>query len=74
MEIKTYKRLAKFVELKEFDSFAKDGDFIEVTEWYNGEGFDVSMTSCGREQFFQLTWGEYSALKKLVKAINKAAI
>ena len=60
--MKEYKRTAKFTELKTYCHLAKDDDFIEVTEWYNGEGFDVAT---GDKQF-QLTWGEFEALQALV--------
>jgi len=62
-------RKSVFVELKEFDLFAKKDDYIEVTEWTNGEGFDVEI--CGvMNQRFQMTYGAYKALKKLVKTIE----
>jgi hypothetical protein len=69
VDIKCHKLDAAFAELKGFDSFAKDHDFIEVSMWYNGEGFDVNLSSHG-EQRFGLTWGEYKALKKLVKELD----
>lgn len=65
-----YKRKAVFSELKKFDIFAKDSDFIEVIEWHNGEGFDVEISSSLPERF-QLTWGEFKALKKMVKELEK---
>ena len=52
--------------LKKYDFFAGKDDFIEVTEWINGEGFDVEIVGKLSTRF-QLTWGEYTALKKLVK-------
>jgi hypothetical protein len=74
MKIETSNRKAVFMELFGICSFAKEnsGDFIEVTEWSNGEGFDISLSSksCGT-QAIQLTWGEFKALKKLVKELDK---
>jgi hypothetical protein len=61
--MKTYDRSSKFTELKPYDHFAKDDDFMEVTEWYNGEGFDVVI---GNEQKFSLTDGQFQALVALV--------
>lgn len=61
--MKTYTRDAKFTELKPYCHFAKDDDFMEVTEWYNGEGFDVVI---GNEQKFSLTDGQFQALIALV--------
>jgi hypothetical protein len=58
-----YKRTARFAALLDHDSFAGPDDFIEVTEWYNGEGFDVQLSAKSREQQFSLTWGELSALR-----------
>lgn len=37
MSIQVSDRKAKFMELKPYCTFAKENDFIEVTEWANGE-------------------------------------
>jgi hypothetical protein len=29
--------------LRTYEPFAKEGDFIEVTEWANGEGYDITI-------------------------------
>lgn len=54
-----YDRKAKMVELKKYCHHAKENDFMEVTEWYNGEGFDVSIN----QRHLSLSWGEYEALQ-----------
>lgn len=69
-EIEIYERKAAFAELKQFDIFSKEHDFIEVVEWHNGEGFDVEITG-ELKQRFQLTYGMFKAMKKLVKQLNK---
>jgi hypothetical protein len=56
-----YTRKARMTELRKYDHLAKEHDFIELTEWHNGEGFDVTI---GEKQF-QLTYGEYEALTVL---------
>ena len=66
--METYKRESAFTELKEFDHLAKPDDFMEVTLWHNGEGFDVTISD---DQLFTLSWGQYKALKKLVKAADQ---
>jgi hypothetical protein len=74
MKIETYYRKAVFMELFGICSFAKEtsGDFIEITEWSNGEGFDINVSAKGTgNQIIQLTWGEFKALKKLVKELDK---
>jgi hypothetical protein len=70
-EIKFSKRNTAFGELKPFCMFAKGSDFIEVTEWSNLEGFDVTISDNMGNRTFSLTDGEFTALKKLVKFINK---
>ena len=69
-DIKTYKLNAAFAELRGFDHFAKPHDFIEVSLWRNGEGFDAHL-STHANQTICLTWGEFKALKKLVKELGK---
>ena len=69
-DIQFYKLDAAFASLKQFDTFAKPEDFIEVSLWHNCEGFDVHLSAHG-DQSFKLTWGEYKALKKLVKELDK---
>jgi hypothetical protein len=68
--ITSYKLDAAFAKLLEFDVTAKPDDFIEVAMWHNGEGFDVNLNSNG-EQRFCLTWGQYKALKKLIKELDE---
>ena len=60
--MKQYERKTKFTELQPYDHLAKEHDFIEVCEWHNGEGFDVTIS----EKSFNLTWGEFEALTALV--------
>jgi hypothetical protein len=41
---------------------AKKSDFIEVTEWTNGEGKDILISSNNKEERMSLTYGEWQAL------------
>ena len=68
-KIDRYERQAAFAALQQFDCTATVDDFIEVTPWHNGEGFDVSISSHGEERF-QLTWGQFKAIRKLLKELN----
>ena len=66
-----YNRVSMFSELKEYCHHAKPNDYIEVTEWHNGEGIDVDVCSTNKgNQTFMLTYGEWQLLKKLVKALD----
>ena len=62
MTIDTYNRKARFAELKPYDQFSDEDDFMEVCEWHNGEGFDVTIDN----RQFQLTWGQWECLQVLV--------
>jgi len=66
--MKQYTRKAIFSELKPFCHFAGDDDFIEITEWYSGEGYDVNISSKNRSEQFSLTDGELQALLHLMNA------
>jgi len=58
-----------FSELAHYDHIIKPDDYIEVTEWSNGEGYDVEIaTSLGSR--FQLTHGQYAALKDLITKLE----
>lgn len=76
-KINIYKRHSAFADLSEFDpGFANEHDFIEVTEWHNGEGFDVEISKTSKlgivnDRRLQFTYGEFDAIRKLVKIINK---
>ena len=62
MTIETYTRSAKFAELKAYCHHASDSDFMEVCEWHNGEGFDVTINN----RTMQFTYGQWDCLQVLV--------
>lgn len=64
--IKTTNRECKQVELRLYCYLASDGDTIEVTEWTNGEGYDVAIISMHGDRHFSITDGELQALNVLI--------
>ena len=50
-------KLSKYDYLSNHDS----DDFIEVTEWANGEGWDISIG----DRLFSLNWDELAAINYL---------
>lgn len=62
-----YNRKSVTDSLKKYDYLAKDSDFIEVTEWYNGEGWDISIND---NKLISLTWGQLEAISYLVKSLD----
>ena len=60
------KRRTVFADLKKFDYFAHEGDFIELTEWTNGEGADLCISEGKNgEKYIPLTYGMLEALVNL---------
>ena len=51
--------------LQKYDYLAKDYEFIEVTEWRNGEGWDISIN----DKIIQLTVGQLDAINYLTKSL-----
>lgn len=57
--------------LKGFDFLAKEDDFIEITEWTNGEGYDINISCRNGEKYIAITRGEFNAIKQIIKELNK---
>lgn len=68
VEANLYNRKSLMVELKDFDHLADKHDFIEVTEWKNGEGYDITLSD---SQVISITAGQFNAIKKLIKLLDK---
>jgi hypothetical protein len=54
-------RKAVHTELRQYCHMAKPHEIVEVTEWTNGEGWDIALN----EKTFQLTMGELQAITVL---------
>lgn len=53
-------------DLNKYDFLAKKDDFIEVAEWINGEGWDISIN----DRQFHLTHGQLEAINYLTKVLE----
>lgn len=60
------KRKSVMADLNKFDSLAKDYQYIEVTEWSNGEGYDINF----EDRSYRLTHGELDAINFLIKSLD----
>lgn len=67
MTIEFSKRKSAFSELKNYCHLSGDDDFIEVTEWSNGDGYDIVVSTKRGDQHFSLTYGEIDLLQVLLK-------
>jgi predicted mannosyl-3-phosphoglycerate phosphatase (HAD superfamily) len=65
MTIKTTKVICHSISLKDYCILANEHNFIEVINWRNGEGKDITINNCGEERTFKLTHGEFQALSVL---------
>lgn len=61
-----YKLKAICEDLNKFDYLAKKDDFIEVSEWNNGEGWTITIN----EWVFNLTTGQLEAINYLTKTLE----
>jgi len=64
--IQTSKRRAVFAELKGYCHMCGDNDYVEVTEWSNGEGWDININRKNSDERFSLTYGEWELLQVLI--------
>lgn len=53
-------------KLKKYDYLAKDNDYIEVIEWTNGDGYDISIN----DKIISLTSGQIDAINYLVRSLE----
>jgi hypothetical protein len=53
-------------DLHKYDYLAKEHSFIEVTEWANGEGWDITID----DRVISLTYGQLDAIKYLTLALQ----
>ena len=65
-KIEVSKRRAVFSELKDYCMHSGDHDYIEVTEWSNGEGYDICIDRRRVGEKFSLSYGEWELLQVLI--------
>ena len=56
-------------DLKKYDYISKDNGYIEVTEWANGEGIDITIENKDTK-VISLTYGELDAINHLQNALR----
>ena len=65
-KIEVSKRRAVFAKLKGYCHMSSDNDYMEVTEWSNGEGYDICIDRKNGGEKFSLTYGEVELLMVLL--------
>lgn len=64
--MKLYNRKTVYDDLTKYDYLAKEHNFIEISEWENGEGWDINFN----ETQIQLTHGQLEAINYLTKVLD----
>lgn len=70
--VKIKNRVSASDSLSKYDYLRNKDDkaFIEVTEWGNIEGIDISIERENESKLFSLTYGELAAINYLAKTIE----
>lgn len=70
--VKIKNRISASDSLSKYDYLRNKNDkaFIEVTEWGNTEGIDISIERENESKLFSLTYGELAAINYLAKTIE----
>ena len=53
-------------DLRKYDVCAKEHDFVQVCEWSNGNGWDISFN----DKVISLTFGQLDAINYLIKVLE----
>lgn len=61
--MKIEQRKTVYDDLNKYCIYAGDNDYIEVTEWTNGDGYDIDVNG---EKKISLTHGELEAIQFLI--------
>jgi hypothetical protein len=69
-KFKISKRNSIFSELSEDNWSSEKDSYMEVTEWTNGEGYDVYINNYA-ERSISIGHNEFKLLKKLIKELDK---
>lgn len=64
--MESYKLNSIRENLRKFDYLAKEHDYIEVTEWRNGEGWNIDLNG----KAIQLTDGQLKAINYLTQTLD----
>jgi hypothetical protein len=64
--MESYKLNSIRENLRKFDYLAKEHDYIEVTEWRNGEGWNIDLNGMA----IQLTDGQLRAINYLTQTLD----
>lgn len=66
-----YTRKSIFDNLNTYDYLCNDPNaFIEITQWANGDGYDINISSNHKQLYISLTDGEIEAINHLINCLQ----
>lgn len=65
--MEVYNKKSVSDKLNKYTHLAKESDYIEISEWKNGEGWDIDINE---KKHFSLTCGELDAINYLTRALD----
>ena len=66
MSIEVDQRRSLYSLLKPYCYHASEHDYMEITEWSNGAGFDINIARQRGIERFSLSYGEFELLQVLI--------
>lgn len=66
MSLEIRKKACIFDDLRKYDYLAGESDFIEITEWTNKEGWDISF----KDKIISLSIGQLDAINHLTNSLK----
>lgn len=69
-EFKIKQRKSIFSELSIDDWSSEKNSYIEITEWTNGEGYDIHINNYG-ERSISIGHNEFKLIKSIIKELDK---
>ena len=69
-DMETTQRISIWDELKKYDPTATEKDYIEITEWINGEGYDIDIYNNSCLKHISLSYVEIEAIYFLIKQLE----
>lgn len=69
-DMETTKRISIWDDLKKYDPSAAEKGYIEITEWNNGEGYDIDIYNNSCFKHISLSYGEIDAINFLIKQLE----
>jgi hypothetical protein len=65
--METYNKKTVYDNLNKYCPLSKKDSYIEISEWNNGEGYDIDLNG---EKRISITFGELDAINYLTKVLS----